>query len=127
MIKQYVPPEHYKDDFYEPFVEQRARHLNHPNTTEEQGSFPFPIQPIQSTSFTDQRKRLDTHSDHSGVNCPLGFFSITSAITCNSRSHINPQSPSHLLHDQRKLLSQHQKVLLARFNNLFAIMPNCVP
>ena len=54
MIEEYVPPDHQNDDFYERFMEQRARDLKNPSTTDEHDSFSFPVEPLQSTSSKDQ-------------------------------------------------------------------------
>ena len=74
MIQEYMPPDLQNDNFYERFMEQRARDLNNPSITDEHDSFPFPIEPLQSNSSKVQEKRLDTHSSDSGVNSQLALF-----------------------------------------------------
>ena len=71
MIEEYVPSDHQDDNFYDCFVEQRTRDLNNPSTTDEQDSFPFPIEPLRSISSTNQPKRSRMHSNDSGITSPL--------------------------------------------------------
>ena len=71
MIEEYVPSDHQDDNFYERFMEQRARDLNNPSTTDEHDSFPFPIEPLRSISSTNQPKRSSMHSNDSGITSPL--------------------------------------------------------
>ena len=127
MIEENIPTDHLGDDFYERFMEQRGQELSHPSTTEVHDFFPFPIQPLHSDSSTDQRKRLDAHSGDSRVTSPLAFSRSPAPSPATSIDTSTPPPPGHLLHDQPKLLDQHQKELLDRFNNLFATVPNCVP
>ena len=51
-------------------MEQRAPDLNHPSTTEQQDSFPFPLEPLRSIPPNTQ-KQLSTHSKDSGITSPL--------------------------------------------------------
>ena len=74
MIEVYVPLDHQNDNFYELLMEKRARDLKNPSTTDEHASFQFQIEPLQSTSYEDQRKQLDAHINDSGVNSPLASF-----------------------------------------------------
>ena len=71
MIEDYVPSDHQNDNFYERFMEQRTRDLNNPSTTDEHDSFPFPIEPLRSSSSTNQPKRSSMHSNDSGITSPL--------------------------------------------------------
>ena len=71
MIEEYVPSDHQNDNFYECFMEQRTRDLNNPSKTEEQDSFPFPIEPLRPISSTHQPKRSSLHSNDSGITSPL--------------------------------------------------------
>ena len=50
MIEDYVTPDHKNDIFYERFMEQGARTLNNPSTTDEHDYFPFSIEPLRSIS-----------------------------------------------------------------------------
>ena len=92
MIEKYLTPDLQKDNFYERFMEQRARDLNNPTTTDEHDSFPFPIEPLQSTSSKDQGKRLDTHSSDSGVNSPLASFQSTALLHATPIETSSPRS-----------------------------------
>ena len=80
MIEEYVPLDQQNDKLYERFMEQRARDLNIPNTTEEHDSFPFPIEPLRSTSSTNKPKRSSTHSNDS-ENTSLLASSRTPALS----------------------------------------------
>ena len=71
MIEEYVPSDHQNDNFYERSMEQRTRDLNNPSTTDEHDSFPFPIEPLRSSSSTNQPKRSSMHSNDSGITSPL--------------------------------------------------------
>ena len=71
MIEEYVPSNYPNDDFYERFMEQRTRDLNNPSTTEEHDSFPFPIEPLRSTSSTNKPTRSSMQSNDSGITSPL--------------------------------------------------------
>ena len=53
------------------FYKTRRPDLNNPSTTEEQVSFPFPIEPLRSTSFENKPKRSSTHSNDSRTTSPL--------------------------------------------------------
>ena len=70
MIEEYVPPDHYNDNFYERFLEKRSGDLNIPSTTEEHDSFPFPNVPLRSIP-PNTLKRLSGHSNDSGITSPL--------------------------------------------------------
>ena len=74
MIEEHVPPDHQNDNFHERFMEQRARGLNNPSTTDKHDPSPFPIEPLQYTWSKDRRKRLCTHSTDSEINPPLAPF-----------------------------------------------------
>ena len=85
MIEDYVPSDHQNDNFYERFLEQRTRDLNNPSTTDEHDSFPFPIEPLLSSSSTNQPKRSSMHSNDSGITSPLA----------SSRTHVlSPTIPA---------------------------------
>ena len=71
MIEEYVPSDHQDNNFYEHFMEQRTRDLNNPSTTDEHNSFPFLIEPLRSSSSTNQPKRSSMHSNDSGITSPL--------------------------------------------------------
>ena len=71
MIQEYVPSNYPNDNFYERFMEQRTRDLNNPSTTEEHDSFPFPIEPLRSTSSTNKPTRSSMQSNDSGITSPL--------------------------------------------------------
>ena len=71
MIEEYVPSNYSNDNFYERFMEQRTRDLNHPSATEEHDSFPFPIEPLRPIWSTNQPKRSSMHSNDSGITSPL--------------------------------------------------------
>ena len=71
MIEEYIPSDQQNDKFYERFMEQRTRDLNSPSTTDEHDSFPFPIEPLRSSSSTNQPKRSSMHSNDSGNTSPL--------------------------------------------------------
>ena len=72
MIEEYVPSDHQDNlNFYERFMEQRTRDLNNPSTTDEHDSFPFSIEPLRSSSSTNQPKRSSMHSNDSGITSPL--------------------------------------------------------
>ena len=124
MIEEYVPPDHQNNNFYQRFMEQSARDLNNPTTTDEHDPFPFPVEPLQSILFKDQRKQLDTHSSDSGVNSP---FVLLRSPTLSPATPIETSTPIHLLHSKPKLLNHHAKDRIARFNNLFAIVQICAP
>ena len=99
MIEEYVPPDHHNDDYYERFMEQRAQDLNIPSTTDEHGSFSFPIEPLRSISSQIQRKQLDTHGGDSGVNSPLAFsqspvLSLPNPIDTSTPQPF-PSQPAH--------------------------------
>ena len=64
MIDKNVPPDHQNDKFYDHLMEQRARYLINPITTEEHDSFLFSIEPLRSISLNPQ-KRPSTHSNDS--------------------------------------------------------------
>ena len=67
MIEEYVPSNHQNDNFYERFMEQRTRDLNNPSSTEEHGSFPFPIEPLRSIPSISKPKRSSVQSNGSGI------------------------------------------------------------
>ena len=71
MIEEYVPSNYPNDNCYERFMEQRARDLNNPSTTEGNDSFPFSIEPLRSISSTNKPKRSSLHSNDSGITSPL--------------------------------------------------------
>ena len=73
MIEEYVPSDHQDNNLYERFMEQRTRDLNNPSTTDEHDSFPFPIEPLRSSSSTNQPRRSSMHSNDSGITSPLAF------------------------------------------------------
>ena len=73
MVEEYVPSNYPNDNFYERFMEQRARDLNNPSTTEEHDSFPFPIEPLRYISPPNQPKRSSMHSNDSGITSPITF------------------------------------------------------
>ena len=124
MTEEYVPPDHQDDIFYERFMEQRARTLNNPNTTDEHDTFPFPIEPLQSNLSTNKPKRLSAPSNDSGITSPLAFLEI---LCCHPQFVLKHQPPIHLLHSMHKLLKHCLKDISVRFNNLFAIVLNCLP
>ena len=71
MIEEYVPSDYQNDNFYEHFMEPRTRDLNNPSTTEEHGSFSFPIEPLRSILPLNKTKRSSMHSKDSGITSPL--------------------------------------------------------
>ena len=71
MLEEYVPSDHQNDNFYERFMEERTRDLNNPSTTDEHDSFPFPVEPLLSSSSTNQPKRSSMHINDSGITSPL--------------------------------------------------------
>ena len=71
MIEEYVPSDHQYNNFYERCMEHRARDINNPSTTDEHDSFPFPIEPLRSSSSTNQPQRSSMHSNDSGITSPL--------------------------------------------------------
>ena len=71
MVEEYVPSDHQNDNFYERFQEQRTQDLNNPSTTQEHDSFPIPIEPLRSISFTNKPKTSSMHSSDSGITSPL--------------------------------------------------------
>ena len=78
-------------------MEQCARVLNNPITTEELDSIPFPIEPLRSTSSTNKLKRSSTHSNDSGITSPLTFSRtpvLSSAILVRT-STAHPSSSQH--------------------------------
>ena len=77
MIDEYVPPDHQNDNFYDRFMENRTPDLNNPSTTEEHGSFPFPIEPLRSISSINKPKLSSTHSNDSGLSSPLASSRTT--------------------------------------------------
>ena len=78
-------------------MEQRARDLDDPSKTDEHDSLPIPVQPLQSTSFKDHRKRIHTHSSDSGVNSQLVFSQppALSPATPNETSIRQPSTSQH--------------------------------
>ena len=52
-------------------MEQRTRDLNNPNTTEEQHSFPFPLEPLRSILSPNKTKRSSMLSNDSGTTSPF--------------------------------------------------------
>ena len=97
MIEEYVPSDHQNDNFYERFKEQRTRDLNNPRTTEKHGSFPLPIEPLQSISSTNQLKRSSMHSNDSGITSPLASSRtpVLSLAIPTEPSTPHPSSPQH--------------------------------
>ena len=73
MTEEYVPLDRQDDNFYQRFMEQRARDLNNPSTTDKNDSFPFPIKPLPSALSKYHRKRLDTHGSDSGFSSPIAL------------------------------------------------------
>ena len=71
MIEDYVPSDHQNDNFYERFMEQRTQNLKNPSTTEENDSFPIPIEPLRSFPSANKPKRSSMHSNDSGITSPL--------------------------------------------------------
>ena len=71
MIEEYVPSDHQNDNFYERFMEQRTRKLNNPSTTEENDSFPIPIEPLRYFASTNKLKRSSMQSSDSGKTSTL--------------------------------------------------------
>ena len=71
MIEEYIPSDQQDDKFYERFMEQRARELNNPGTTEEHHSFSFPIKPLRSILSSYKPQRSSMHSNDSGNTSPL--------------------------------------------------------
>ena len=101
-IDEYVPSIHHNDNFYERYLEQRARDLYNPITTVERHSFPFPIEPLRSTSSTNKPKRSSTHSEDSGCTS-----SLTSSRTfvLSLAFPVDTSTPIHLLLSMHKLLN----------------------
>ena len=71
MIEEYVPSNYPNDHFYERFMKKRTRDLNNQRATEEQDSFPFPMEPLRSISSTTKPKGPSMHSNDSGITSPL--------------------------------------------------------
>ena len=67
LIEEYVPSNHQNYNFYERFMEQRTRDLNNPSSTEEHGSFPFPIEPLRSIPSISKPKGSSVQSNGSGI------------------------------------------------------------
>ena len=106
MVAEYVPSDHRNDDFYERFMEQRARDLNNPSTTEEHDFFPFPIEPLRSISSTNKPKRSSMHSNDSGITSLLASSRtpvLSLAIPIETSSP-HP-SPSHHIPSHHNLLN----------------------
>ena len=76
MIEEYVPSDHQNGNLYERFTEKGTRDLKNPSTTEEHGSFPFPIEPLRSVWPMNRPKRSSTHSNDSGIFSPLACSRI---------------------------------------------------
>ena len=91
MIDKNVPPDHQNDKFYDHLMEQRARYLINPITTEEHDSFLFSIEPLRSISLNPQ-KRPSTHSNDSWIISPLAFslifYSFFTKIRQKSQKYI---------------------------------------
>ena len=119
MIEEYVPSDHQNDNFYERFMEQRTRNLNNPSTTEENDSFPIPIEPLRCFPSTKKPKRSSMHSNDSGITSPLAS-SRTPALSPAIAMETSTPHPSSQ-HVQPAQLSSGN--ILAQFNKLFVTMP----
>ena len=99
MIEEYVPSNYPNDNFYERFMEQRARDLNNPSTTEEHDSFPFPIEPLRSILPTNNPKRSSMQSNDSGITSPLASSRtpVKSPAIPMQTSTPHPSSSQHAL------------------------------
>ena len=120
VIEEYVHSDHQNDNFYERFMEQRTRNLNNPSRTEENDSFPIPIEPLRSFPSTNKPKRSSMHSNDSGITSPLASCRtpvLSPAIPMET------STPIHLL-STYNLLSCRPGNILAQFNNLFVNSAN---
>ena len=120
MIEEYVPSYHQNDNFYERFMEQRTQDLRNPNTTEEQDSFPFPIEPLRSVSSINKPKRSNMPSNDSGIT---SSFASSRTPVLSPETLVETSSPIHLLLNKHKLLICRPGIILARFNKLFVTVP----
>ena len=109
MIEEYVPSDHQIDIFYELFMEQRTRDLNNPCTTEEDSSFPFPIEPLRSISSTNKPKRSSMHSHDSGNTSPLAS-SRTPVLSPAIPTGTSTPHPSSSQHAQTAQLSPRERL-----------------
>ena len=109
LIEEYVPSNYPNDNLYERFMEQRTRDLNIPSTIEEHDSFPFPIEPLRSTSSPNQPKRSSLHGNDSGIISPLASSRtpvLSPAIPATTTTpHPSPsqQAPTAQLSSQEHL------------------------
>ena len=116
MIEENVPPNHQNDNFYERFMEQRARGLNNPSTTEDHDSLPFLLEPLRSISSTNKPKRSSMHSNDSGITSPLAF-SRTPVLSPEITTEKSTPYPSSSQHAQTAQLSPGN--ISVQFNDLF--------
>ena len=116
MIEKYVPSDHQDDNFYTRFIEQRTGDLNNPSTTEEQDSFPFPIEPLRSISSANKPKRSSMHCNDSGIISPFASSRtlVLSAAILTETSTPYPSSSPQAQTDQlspREHLSPIQQLI----------------
>ena len=107
MIEENVPSHYQNDNYYEHFMEQRARDLNNPSTIEEHDSFFFPMEPLRSISSTNKPRRPSTHSNDSGINSPLAY-SRTPVLSLAISVETSTPNPSNSQHAQTAELSARE-------------------
>ena len=73
MIKDYVPSDTHRDDFYERFVERQVQKIIDLKETPTNDSISFSIVPLSSTPTVLPTKRISKTSDDLGVNSPPNF------------------------------------------------------
>ena len=121
MIEEYVPSDHQNDNSYERFMEQRARDINNPSTTEGNDSFPFPIEPLRSFSSTTSRN--DPVCIVTILESPLHLL-LLAPLCYHVQFLLKHQPLIQLLLKMHKLFNYHPGKISVQSNNLFVTVPH---
>ena len=124
MIEKGVPPNHQNNNFYERFMEQSARDLNNPSTTEKHDSLPFPIEPLGSILSINKPKRYSMHSNDSEITSPFASSRTLCYHLHFLRKH---RPPIHVLRSKHKLLNCRPGNTSVQSNNLCVTVPPAWP
>ena len=120
MIAEYVPSNQQNDNFYEHFLEHCTRGLDNPSRTEDHGSFPIPIEPLQSIPSIRKPKRSSMQSNGSGITSP---FASSRTPVLSPAIPTETSTPIHLLLSKHNLLNCRTGNTSVRFNKLFVTVP----